>query len=426
MGLRPDALEFISPADTLGRVEVIDARRPKLPGERHFLFVTAPFGCFSRLLAERLRREGARCTRVVLNGGDVLDWGFSNAVTYFGGAEGWSDWLLQTARREGVTDLVLYGDCNPYCAQSKRVAAQLSLTVHVLEQGYFRPFWITLERDGVNANSPLRRDRDVLRAALSLPAPRDAVWLPPLTPPAVRRIFFYHAVLGLLHPVFPRYRPPYSELAHRQFLGHVKRYLMQRITRPRRRRQLTDAMGKPGRIYLALLQRPGDSQLLRHSPFPDTAGFIRHVVQSFARFAPADARLIFKTHPLDPGLERHDLTMADAAKAAGVSGRVSFTDDGDLYDMLDRVAGVITINSTSGLAALEACRPTIVLGRAIYDMAGLTHQSGLDTFWSSPEAPDAELFEGFRRHEMAHTQINGAYATRRGAALAIPEVAARS
>jgi capsular polysaccharide export protein len=164
---------------------------------------------------------------------------------------------------------------------------------------------------------------------------------------------------------------------------------------------------------------------MRHSPFRSTADFIRHVVESFAAFAPEEARLIFKAHPLDPGLEPHGEIIARAAAAAGVGGRIEFIDDGDLNALLTRVAGVVTINSTSGLTALEHGRPTVVLGRAIYDIAGLTHRRGLDVFWTSPDPPDAERFAAFRRFEMASTQINGAYATRRGVNLAVPEAARR-
>ena len=424
MGLQPDLSNLLTRAEDLGPTEAVLVQQ-RLRGERHFLFVTAPFGAFSRELAARLRQEGARCSRVILNGGDVLDWGLSHAQPYYGPLQGWSAWLRETVRRARVTDLILYGDCNPYCAEAKAVAADLGLPTHIFEQGYFRPFWITLEREGVNANSRLRRDPEIYRTLSMAPGSAEPVWLAPLTPPAVRKIFAYHVALGLLHPMFSRYRPPYVYSAHRQLAGHVRRYFAQRLARRRARRELAQAMAKPGPIFVALLQRPGDSQLMRHSPFRSTADFVRRVVESFAAFAPAEARLIFKSHPLDPGLEPHAKAIAGAASEAGVHDRVAFVDDGDLNEMLERVAGVVTINSTSGLTALEHARPTVVLGKAIYDIPGLTHQRGLDVFWTSSDAPDAELFEAFRGLEMARTQINGAYATRRGVELAAPEAARR-
>lgn len=424
MGLRPDVLDFATPADELGPSAALDMHRPA-GGGRHFLIVTAPFGMFSRRLGDELRKAGAKCTRVLFNGGDLSDWGVVNARTYFGDLAGWGDWLRAAVKREHITDLILYGDTNPYCGEAQRVAASLSLRVHVLEQGYFRPFWITLERDGVNANSRLRRDPDVYRRAAAALPPTKHEWLPPLTPAAVRRIVFYHANLWLLAPLFPRYRLSYEYSTRRQLVGHVRRYVAQKLNRSRDYRKLAEAIDTEAPLFLALLQRPGDSQLLRHSSFPRSSGYIGHVVKSFARSAPKGARLLFKSHPLDPGVERHDAAVAMAAKAHGLSDRVFFTDVGDLHALLDQVAGVVTINSTGGLAAIERGRPTATLGAAIYDMAGLTHQGGLDTFWTAPETPDAELFDAFKRVEMARTQVNGAYATRRGVELAVPEVARR-
>jgi capsular polysaccharide export protein len=86
---------------------------------------------------------------------------------------------------------------------------------------------------------------------------------------------------------------------------------------------------------------------------------------------------------------------------------------------------VVTVNSTGGLAALEAGLPTVALGHAIYDLEGLTHRSGLDRFWSAPEPPEPELFASFKRTVMARTQVNGAFATSKGARLAADGVARR-
>ena len=51
----------------------------------------------------------------------------------------------------------------------------------------------------------------------------------------------------------------------------------------------------------------------------------------------------------------------------------------------------------SGTLGLAKGLPVIVLGKAIYDIPGLTAQSGLDHFWNAPPPPDLETFEAFRR-----------------------------
>ena len=44
----------------------------------------------------------------------------------------------------------------------------------------------------------------------------------------------------------------------------------------------------------------------------------------------------------------------------------------------------------------------IVLGDAVYDVPGITHQGSLDGFWSNPEAPDMTLYEAFK--QVLHSQ----------------------
>ena len=395
------------------------------PADRHFLLVCGPFGPFTRSLADNLRAAGARCSRVILNGGDIYDWGRGHSLFYFGALAGFGDWMAAVVRRDRVTDIIIYGDAHPYCVEAARVASQAMLGVHVLEQGYFRPFWITLERGGVNGNSGLPRDPAIYRQnATALPPPADE-WLPALTPPAAWNLALYHLALWLAAPAFPLFHLPYQYSLPRQAFGHARRYVSQRVFRTRHRRELAAVLEGSGPLFFGILQRPGDSQLRVHSPFPSTADFIERVVKSFARHAPPSARLLFKSHPLDHGIEPHARSVAAAAARHGVAGRVFFTDIGDLYAMLPRGVGSVTVNSTAGLSAIERGLPTAVLGNAIYDLPGLTHQAGLDTLWTTPEAPDPALYDAFRRVVVGRTQISGAYAIRRGIERAAPEVARR-
>ena len=117
---------------------------------------------------------------------------------------------------------------------------------------------------------------------------------------------------------------------------------------------------------------------------------------------------------------------------SGLEGATTWWPGGDpeiygglLQDILPSMAGVVCVNSTAGLAAVEFGRPTITLGQAIYGMPGLTHQGSLASFWTSPEPQLPGLYEAFRNVVMAETQVNGAYATRKGRRLAIGEVARR-
>ena len=396
------------------------------PGEeRCFILGSAPFGPFSRRLANELRARGARCKRVLVNGGDLLDWGLREAAVYQGPATNWPTWIADYFRREKATDLVIHGSAYRHANQAAEAARRMGMKVHVFEEGYFRPHWVTLERDGVNGASSLPKDPEVYRKAAAHTRMAPFVPAGKITPAGVKRLIAHHLSLFLATPMFPRFRAPYRYSITHQCRSHIQRYVAQIFTRGRTEQAVQSLLADPRPMFLALLQRPGDAQLTHDENFSEMHDFIRHVVNDFAQNAPPDTRLCFKAHPLDHGIEPNERYVRQAAEAAGVGDRVTYVDGGHFPTMVRAAVGVISVNSTGGLSALEAGRPTIALGRAIYCLPGLTHQGGLQQFWTKPEGPDAGLMVAFRAVVMAQTQINGDFSTPSGIALVAPEAARR-
>jgi capsular polysaccharide export protein len=62
-----------------------------------------------------------------------------------------------------------------------------------------------------------------------------------------------------------------------------------------------------------------------------------------------------------------------------------------------------------GLHAIRVGCPTKVLGIAVFDIAGLTHQAPLDTFWTAPEPVDAGLAADFVRALAGTIQVKGSF-----------------
>jgi capsular polysaccharide export protein len=90
-----------------------------------------------------------------------------------------------------------------------------------------------------------------------------------------------------------------------------------------------------------------------------------------------------------------------------------------LPTLLSKSQGVVLVNSTTGLSALHHGRSVKVLGRALFDMPGLTFQGSLDRFWQEKSAPNQDLFRAFRRVVLRRAQLNGSFFTERGMALAV-------
>lgn len=124
---------------------------------RSFLFLQGPHGPFFSMLAQALRNCGHNALRINLNGGDKVDWP-GPATDYRGTFRAWPLFFDDFIVNHGVTDLILYGDCRPYHASAHGMARLRGVRVHVVEEGYIRPDFLTLQADGVNGNSKLPLD----------------------------------------------------------------------------------------------------------------------------------------------------------------------------------------------------------------------------------------------------------------------------
>lgn len=146
---------------------------------------------------------------------------------------------------------------------------------------------------------------------------------------------------------------------------------------------------------------------------------MEYVLESFARHAPGDALIAIKNHPLDMGLMHYRRIVAKCERRLGLAGRTLYLEDGDLGALVRHAQGVVTVNSTAGLFALEQGTPVVTLSDPIYNLPGLTFQGSLDDFWASPVPPDADFLDRFRRVVMHATQVNGGFYCRRGIDLAV-------
>jgi capsular polysaccharide export protein len=124
--------------------------------------------------------------------------------------------------------------------------------------------------------------------------------------------------------------------------------------------------------------------------------------------------LLIKEHPLDSRYGNWHRKIMRKARQLGVEDRVFHIDGGDLQLLAEASLGMVCVNSTSGTLALAAGKPVVVLGEAVYDVPSVTHQSGLDKFWSRPEAPDTHLYDAFKRMLHAHCLVRGGLASKSG------------
>ena len=149
------------------------------------------------------------------------------------------------------------------------------------------------------------------------------------------------------------------------------------------------------------------------------------MLASFRAHAPAESHLVIKGHPLDSGLEHWPRTIARLAAEQNLGDRVHFYDGGRLDVLYAHARGVVTVNSSAGVEAIQASLPVKTLTPAIYDIEGLTYHGPLDTFWTSDFRPDAELLEAFFRALAGTVQVRGTIYSDSGLDAAVAGMAER-
>lgn len=387
---------------------------------RTFLFLQGLASPFFIRLAHGLHERGYGVERINLNLGDWLFWNIPGASNYRGRFEDWRAYLSAFMDERGVTDLVLFGDGRPYHRIAIATAQLRGVNVHVFEEGYFRPNWITLEEGGVNGFSGLPRDPETIRR-LAAELPDRPAATPVRGDMRARTIWdvIYNCSNTFAPYVFPHYRRYRPNHCLVEYAGWIGRKL--RAKAEKRHADTVERMlGRiKGRYFLLPLQLDSDYQIRLHSPFSAMTEVVEFAARSFAAHAPADAKLVVKLHPLDNGLVNRRRATRQTAKALGLGDRLVYLDGGDGQALIDGAAGVVVINSTMGTVAIERGSPTIALGQAIYDIEGLTHQGTLEEFWSNPTPPDSSMVNDFRKVVAARSQLNGGFYSREAIAIGV-------
>lgn len=385
---------------------------------RRFLMLQGPHGPFFAHLAAMLRAAGADVLRVGFNMGDRAFWNDGDSyIPWTGTPEDWPAGCADLMDRHGITDLVLYGDTRPIHAQAVELARTRGIMVHVFEEGYLRPYWVTYERGGSNGHSRLMKmTLAEMRAALEN-ADDEVPDAPAVWGDLRQHIFYgalYHFFVMVANHGYRNFRPHRALPVVAEFRLYLKRLLLMPVHRMERW-WATRRIRRGGFPYhLVLLQLEHDSSFRMHSSFDSMTDFIALVIEGFARGAPSHHHLVFKAHPLEDGRAAIEATIADQARKTGVAARVHYVSGGKLAGLLNHARTAVTVNSTAAQQALWRGLPLKAFGRAVYNLPEFVSDQPLPDFFAHPRRPDARGYRDYRRFLLETSQIVGGFYSARG------------
>lgn len=386
--------------------------------QRSFLFLQGPHGPFFHRLGKMLRAAGADVWRVGFNAGDRAFWfGAKGYIPYRGSPEEWAETFKSIVADKNITDIVLYGDTRPIHADAVVAAKALGLTVHVFEEGYMRPFWVTYERGGANGHSKLMTTSvDDMREALA----KSELDVP--EPPAHWGDMRHHVFYGALYHWFVMFR----NREYRKGKRHRELPLVAETALYTRRLLLMplialDRIISTFRIkhggypyHIALLQLEHDSSFQMHSPFTRMEEFLAVVIEGFAKGAPKHHHLVFKAHPLENGRSPLRKIIRRLASENDVYDRVHYVRGGKLAQVLDHARTAVTVNSTAGQQVLHRGIPLKVFGNAVYAKPEFVSGLPAKKFFAKPARPDNRAFKDYRRYLLETSQVPGGFYSSRG------------
>ena len=380
---------------------------------RRFLFLQGPHGPFFHRLGKMLRAAGAQVWRVGFNRGDRAFWPSGDSfIPYRGTIADWPTALTAMIADKSITDIVLYGDTRPLHATAVLAARAAGLTVHVFEEGYLRPYWITYERGGANGHSRLmhmavpQMQKALEQLDMELPdAP--ARWGDMRQHMFWGALYHWFVLMGFWD--FRNFRPHRALTVRQEFGLYLKRLVLLPFHRWGRIAATFRIKHGGFPYHLVLLQLEHDASFQMHSPFKTMTEFLDVVMDGFAKGAAPHHHIVFKAHPLEDGRVPVAREIRRLAAQHGVTARVHFVRGGKLAALLNHARSAITVNSTAGQQVLWRGLPLKTFGAAVYAKPEFVSTQSLPDFFNQPTRPDSRAYRDYRHYLLETSQVPGGF-----------------
>jgi capsular polysaccharide export protein len=380
---------------------------------RNFLLLQGPIGSFFKELSEDLKSKECNVYKINFWGGDILY--YPDGITFDKDIKEWEKFISNFCIKNKITDIVLFGDRRPYHEKAIEALSKISnnFNIWVLEEGYFRPHWVTVDQYGSNYRSHINTKLDMEDENYSKLNKENFYHIEPWLKEGILTILNYYFISLITKPFFSKYK--HHRLKHPliELFGWGYKLLASATKIKNDEKKIEEAKEKLQNHFVLALQLETDFQIRKYSPFKNLEEVMEKTIVSFSRNAPKDSNLIVKAHPYDETWFLKEMSFNKLVKKYGIEKRAAFINNCTASTLIKDCKGVITVNSTFALFVLERNIPVKALGKAFWNQEKVCDQKNIDNFWQSPENPDEKSFYDLK-HRILKTQINGNFYSKQG------------
>ena len=383
---------------------------------RSLIFLQGPVGPFFDRLIDWVNSHGATVNRVVFSGGDLCDSkSIKKPILFTKTLADWPAFFEEKCRDLQIDAVVLFGQHRPYHLAVIELCIKLDIRLIVLEEGYFRPGFFTMELDGVNAWSTSLEKYFWTGSNELLSAETTSFFRI-----SINAIWHY---LGILRyrSVFPNYKHHRSSNLF-TYLFHWSFSWARKLVNLKKNSTQQAFLFETGAFYYFVpFQIEIDSQVVNHSNFNSNLNFANFVLRSFVGNAPSGSFIVFKEHPHDRATRQLKKGLKALAVELNLEDRLVYLLEGNTPDLVKNSRGVVLINSTVGIRAIQHLVPLIALGQAVYNRPEVCFQGTLDDFWIEAQLPNRLVAKAFLSQIKNLTQVSGSLYSPRNTALTWPK-----
>lgn len=301
-------------------------------------------------------------------------------------------------KEKHIDFVMMHNDLRWHHALAREICLQENIPFCVSELGLFRPYTMTLDFNGVNANSSIASmDIDFSEFAelqeihFDVPTPfygHESL--------KSKLHFAYFLLLNKLGD----WRGLNSKISHNalKIIPYMKRFWQQNIKVRSAGVQGECKISTDKKYVFFPMQLENDTQFLIHSDFSSNQKLLQKVEGAFYQSDLAETHsLIVKLHPNDLGTYRADKNTIFSV--------------GNTTDLVNNAQAIISVNSTVCMEALETDKPLFVLGRAFFAREDICQPVRLDELaeaLSHPHVVDKQRRRGFINYLKYKYSVQGA------------------